>query len=85
MGWFSSEDLRHEWPVDDYHAMQYLRAEAFAAIRRAAAQARFWDADADRMRGRDSFPDEWQVVRESENRAALIRGAIRAAIGSDKA
>jgi hypothetical protein len=59
------------------------RTEAFAAIRRAAEQARFWDADADRLRGRDSFPDEWQVVRESEKRAALIRAAIRAAIGSD--
>jgi hypothetical protein len=76
--------INHAFQHGMYYQRQFDRADMFAAIRRAAEQARFWDADADRLRGRDSFPDEWQVVRESEKRAALIRAAIRAAIGSDK-
>jgi hypothetical protein len=61
------------------------RTEAFAAIRRAAAQARIYQSDA-----------YWDVTTQTATRipspddpclicAEVIRDAIRAAIGSDKA
>jgi hypothetical protein len=81
MGWFRSDDLR-EWPVDDYHAMQYLRAEALGAIRRAAAVARACDYWAE-YEAKGALGIKSPAYFSNFFAANQIRKAIRAAIGSE--
>jgi hypothetical protein len=67
--------------IDDGNVRIHARAEAFAAIRRAAAVARHHDRQCIRALARNH---ELTCERHEEN-AEVIRDAIRAAIGSDKA
>ena len=62
-------------------AAAYARIEAFAAIRRAAAIARYAEEDAIIL-GRQG---DSTFAAYAESEALGIRRAIRAAIGSDKA
>ena len=67
--------------IDDGNVRIHARAEAFAAIRRAAEVAREREAQGDDLWDR-GFP---HFAHPQYNKARDIRRAIRAAIGSDKA